>query len=86
MPHGTFHAIYRFLHDNDSFPLAFNRAIQDIVQLRREEECAGGHDSVSFGLMQSSKEQAAPELLDGRLQSGVHGKTLIVLAPSRAPE
>jgi hypothetical protein len=59
LPHGTSHTIYRFLHDNDSFPLAVNRTNQDIVQLRREEEFASSHESISFGLMQCSKEQGA---------------------------
>ena len=41
------HTIDRLLIDNDSFPLAVNMTIQDIVQhLRREEGFAGGYDSV----------------------------------------
>jgi transposase len=39
--------IDRLLHDNDSFPLAVNMTIQNIVQhLRREEGFAGSYDSV----------------------------------------
>ena len=41
------HTIDRLLIDNDSFPLAVNMTIQDIVQhLRREEGFAGSYDSV----------------------------------------
>src|ERR1700730_19408851 len=41
------HTIDRLLNDNDSFPLAANMTIQDIVQhLRREERFAGSYDSV----------------------------------------
>jgi transposase len=41
------HTIDRLLNDNDSFPLAVNMKIQDIVErLRREEGFAGSYDSV----------------------------------------
>jgi transposase len=41
------HTIDRLLNDNDSFPLASNMTIQDIVQhLRREERFTGSYDSV----------------------------------------
>jgi transposase len=41
------HTIDRLLNDNDSFPLAVNMTIQDIVEhLRREEGFAGSYDSV----------------------------------------
>jgi transposase len=41
------HTIDQLLNDNDSFPLAANLTIQDIVQhLRREEGFAGSYDSV----------------------------------------
>jgi hypothetical protein len=41
------HTIDRLLYDNNSFPLAVNMTIRDIVQhLRREEGFAGSYDSV----------------------------------------